>query len=135
MVHAVPATFAEIERVWSTYGLILSSRRSCIEAQNYKHWIFTRYNWDITRKFVSVVFKLAHPAHFVLTSEQCSTRVPRLIFKHLYIFVSCFRSCPFKYRRWCSNGIKICTTYFLNGDQSHDVNQYTCSVHSLESAV
>ena len=37
VVHAVPATSAEIERVWSTYGLILSNRRSCIEPQNYKH--------------------------------------------------------------------------------------------------
>ena len=27
VVHAVPATSADIERVWSTYGLILSSRR------------------------------------------------------------------------------------------------------------
>ena len=65
VVHAVPATSAEIERVWSTYGLILSSRRSCVEPQNYKHWIFTRYNWDITRKFVFVVFFNSPTPYFV----------------------------------------------------------------------
>ena len=30
VVHALPATSAENERVWSTYGLILSSRRSAL---------------------------------------------------------------------------------------------------------
>ena len=52
VIHAVPATSAEIERVWSTSGLILSSRRSKLLPQNYKHWIFARYNWEITREFV-----------------------------------------------------------------------------------
>ena len=36
-VQAVPATSAEIERVWRSYGPILSSRRFCIEPKNYNH--------------------------------------------------------------------------------------------------
>lgn len=49
VIHCTPATSAEIERVWSLSGLILSSRRSRLESQNYKHLIFVRYNWENTK--------------------------------------------------------------------------------------
>ena len=49
IVHCIPATSAEIERVWSLSGLVLSSRRSKLDPQNYKHLIFVRYNWDMVK--------------------------------------------------------------------------------------
>ena len=49
IVHCIPATSAEIEQVWSLSGLVLSSRRSKLDPQNYKHLIYTRYNWEIVR--------------------------------------------------------------------------------------
>ena len=52
IVHCIPATSAEIERVWSLSGLVLSSRRSKLDPQNYKHLIFVRYNWDMVKEAV-----------------------------------------------------------------------------------
>ena len=53
ITHSIPATSSEIERVWSLSGLIISARTSTIDPQNYKHLIYTRYNWDFVKSDVS----------------------------------------------------------------------------------
>ena len=44
VIHCIPATSAEIERVWSSSGLILNSRRSKLSNDNFKNLIFVKYN-------------------------------------------------------------------------------------------
>ena len=46
IIHCIPATSSEIERVWSRSGLILNSRRSKLSNDNVKNLIFLKYNWD-----------------------------------------------------------------------------------------
>ena len=46
-VHCIPATSADIERVWSSSGLIISSRRLSIGSNNFKHLLYVHENWDV----------------------------------------------------------------------------------------
>ena len=48
-VHCIPASSADIERVWSSYGLIISSRRSSIGSNNCKHQLYVHENLDLVK--------------------------------------------------------------------------------------
>ena len=48
-VHCIPATSTDIERVWSSSGLVISSRRSSIGSNNFKHQLHVHENWDLVK--------------------------------------------------------------------------------------
>ena len=54
IIHCIPATSSEIERVWSQSGLILNSRRSKLSNDNVKNLIFLKYNWDNVKSSLNV---------------------------------------------------------------------------------
>jgi len=54
-VHCIPATSADIERVWSVSGLIISSRRSRIGSNNFKHQLYVHENWDMAKSSIDKV--------------------------------------------------------------------------------
>ena len=52
-VFAVPATAAQIESVWSTGGLTITSTRACLSSANVKYIMFCHENYTFCKSILS----------------------------------------------------------------------------------